>query len=607
MNKLLLPAMTLALVTLAQAQTAVTFPNTLPGSYSANSWPFNNTATSGFRTQFIYDGSMLGVNYPVLIQRLRFRRSSTSTTTGSQTQVTCSLSTSPVKWNALTTTFANQVGKDVKQIFKGTMQFNATPWYVDIKLKVPFLYDPSKGDLCFDFIRASGGVVTSPGPGGYHRGTAAAPFKANRVYGSPGSPTGRLNSGSAAANGYANACEVTFLPAKGLYAGFVAKPVLGKSPLKVQFTDKSYSSDAGGVKSWAWDFNGDNKIDSTLQNPTYTYTASAFDTYFDVSLTVTDAAHPKNTLTMKKFIRVNPSTAREEDFGKGTFNKSAPSPILMPKNTNHFISRTVRGFHFQAPGLFIVNGFECPNDHATKQTDQTVSVYRLKAAPPSYPTTLTPTAADLVFHGTGKAGTVLRPKAPIIFKKGEHFAILGACHSGATGNNYNSYGQGGWKTTVLKQPITCNRLIMQTDHKVNKGLGPIADDGSSFSIARVWVHVLGNTSTLVPELTSSARPILGTTTNLEFTGNLATAQAGVLFLGVGRMPVPIPTPFGSLLIKPPFLMNLVIPGGKGTIPVPIPNNNSLKGVVLDWQALVFDIPGGYFGMSNGTEWYLGLK
>ncbi|PIE24436.1 MAG: hypothetical protein CSA62_03940 [Planctomycetota bacterium] len=400
--------------------------------------------------------------------------------------------------------------------------------------------------------------------------------------------------------------SIIYTSGSGLFSSFNAVPTSGKSPLQVKFTDTTYTSSAGGVKTWAWDFDGDNKIDSTVQNPSYTYTATGFDKKFSVTLTTTDGTHPPSKITMKDLITVNPSKAMAEDFGKGTFNKPVPSPIVMPKNSSHYIYAHTRGFHFQAPGLFLANGFECPNDHATKQTDQTVSVYRLKAAPATFPATHTPTAAELVFHGTGKAGTILRPKSPILFKKGEHLAILGACHSGAAGKNYNSYGQGGWKTSVLNQPITCNRLIMQVDHKVNKGLGPIADNGTG-SIGRVWVHVLGNTSTLVPELTSSARPILGTTSNLLFKGNLATAQAGVIFLGVGRMPVPIPTPFGSLLIKPPFLMNIAIPGGNGTLPVPIPNSNSLKGVVLDWQGLVFDIPAGIYGMSNGTEWNLGTK
>ena len=40
------------------------------------------------------------------------------------------------------------------------------------------------------------------------------------------------------------------------------------SPLLVQFTDTTFTSDPGGVTSWAWDLDGDNVVDSTQQNMT---------------------------------------------------------------------------------------------------------------------------------------------------------------------------------------------------------------------------------------------------------------------------------------------------------------------------------------------------
>ncbi|MDD3136155.1 MAG: pectinesterase family protein, partial [Methanoregula sp.] len=50
-------------------------------------------------------------------------------------------------------------------------------------------------------------------------------------------------------------------------AAFTATPQSGDSPLKVQFTDTSTNSPT----SWAWDFENDGTIDSTEQNPSYTY------------------------------------------------------------------------------------------------------------------------------------------------------------------------------------------------------------------------------------------------------------------------------------------------------------------------------------------------
>jgi PKD repeat protein/methionine-rich copper-binding protein CopC len=54
-----------------------------------------------------------------------------------------------------------------------------------------------------------------------------------------------------------------------IVADFITDTTTGTAPLTVQFTDQS--TDATG---WSWDFNNDGVIDSTSQNPTWTYTAS---------------------------------------------------------------------------------------------------------------------------------------------------------------------------------------------------------------------------------------------------------------------------------------------------------------------------------------------
>ena len=53
-------------------------------------------------------------------------------------------------------------------------------------------------------------------------------------------------------------------------ANFAANTTNGTLPLAVQFTDKS----TGYITSYAWDFDGDGNVDSTAQNPSYTYTKS---------------------------------------------------------------------------------------------------------------------------------------------------------------------------------------------------------------------------------------------------------------------------------------------------------------------------------------------
>lgn len=63
-------------------------------------------------------------------------------------------------------------------------------------------------------------------------------------------------------------------------AAFTAAPTSGTAPLTVSFTDAS----SGQVTSWAWDFQDDGVIDSTAQDPSFTYTsAGSFTTRLTVS------------------------------------------------------------------------------------------------------------------------------------------------------------------------------------------------------------------------------------------------------------------------------------------------------------------------------------
>jgi parallel beta-helix repeat protein/predicted outer membrane repeat protein len=69
----------------------------------------------------------------------------------------------------------------------------------------------------------------------------------------------------------------------GPTADFSASPISGERPLTVQFEDRS---DPGTqpITSWEWDFDDNATIDSTEQNPSYTYTVAGT---YTVSLTVT--------------------------------------------------------------------------------------------------------------------------------------------------------------------------------------------------------------------------------------------------------------------------------------------------------------------------------
>ncbi|MCK5941092.1 MAG: PKD domain-containing protein, partial [Planctomycetes bacterium] len=119
-------------------------------------------------------------------------------------------------------------------------------------------------------------------------------------------------------------------PPAGLFASFSASPSTGASPLSVTFTDTSFTSDPGGVTSWAWDFDGDGVIDSTNSTDTFVYPACGS---YDVTLTVTDATHPTSTTTVVGAVVVDQVvadfTVAEIAPGTGLWqftDTSAPTP-----------------------------------------------------------------------------------------------------------------------------------------------------------------------------------------------------------------------------------------------------------------------------------------
>lgn len=75
------------------------------------------------------------------------------------------------------------------------------------------------------------------------------------------------------------------------FASFFANPMQGDAPLTVYFEDDTW----GNAVSYAWDFNGDGIVDSTVQNPpAYTYYNEGT---YDVSLTVVGASGISDTIT----------------------------------------------------------------------------------------------------------------------------------------------------------------------------------------------------------------------------------------------------------------------------------------------------------------------
>ncbi len=74
-------------------------------------------------------------------------------------------------------------------------------------------------------------------------------------------------------------------------AQFSATPTSGDAPLLVSFTDETSAT----VTAWAWDFDNDSVIDSTIQNPTHLYEIPGS---YTVTLTVTT---PEKDYTKKRY------------------------------------------------------------------------------------------------------------------------------------------------------------------------------------------------------------------------------------------------------------------------------------------------------------------
>jgi len=103
------------------------------------------------------------------------------------------------------------------------------------------------------------------------------------TYVSPGVYTVSLAvSNAGGSNSLVKTGYITVWTATPPVAGFTATPTTGDAPLTVQFSDTSVNA-----TSWAWDFNNDGTVDSTVQNPSYTYPSSGI---YSVKLTVGNVA-----------------------------------------------------------------------------------------------------------------------------------------------------------------------------------------------------------------------------------------------------------------------------------------------------------------------------
>ena len=103
----------------------------------------------------------------------------------------------------------------------------------------------------------------------------------------------------------------------GVLADFAASATRGTIPFSVQFTDQS----SGSPTSWAWDFDNDGTVDSTVQNPTHVYTTGGT---FTVKLVARNANTEGEQITADLIRAIGPSAV---SFTTST--TSGPAPLTV--------------------------------------------------------------------------------------------------------------------------------------------------------------------------------------------------------------------------------------------------------------------------------------
>jgi hypothetical protein len=276
-----------------------------------------------------------------------------------------------------------------------------------------------------------------------------------------------------------------------------------------------------------------------------------------------------------------------------------------------------RGFYFQTPIAFTITGLRVPDE--SNAGVQCVSVTVTPVAPPAYPATAT---GGQVFYANNVPSSQVIPCA-LSIAAGDYVGVLGAC---GTTTMKNSYGTGGFTSSVLGQPVTLYRYLTQTNLHLSGGNQPYSGITGTSSIARVEVYIVPSTgyalassygtgcgTPLPVSLTASARPVIGTTFNLV-SGNLpAGTQVGAAMLSFTQFNPGLPLgPIGmtgcqqytgldaSLLV--------LATGTTASLPIAIPSLPSLAGLHVFTQSASFSPGSNPLGVlaSNGLDLLLDL-
>jgi PKD repeat protein len=162
-------------------------------------------------------------------------------------------------------------------------------------------------------------------------------------------------------------------------AKFSATPLNGHPPVDVQFTDKS----TGNISAWEWDLNGDEVLDSTLQNPKYTYESTG---NYTVSLTVR-GLNGNDTEVKKDYIEIT----RCPYFADFTI-ESIPGNCQVEGNSTSCTGTTTVQFADKSTGNVTAWAWDFNNDGSIDSTVQNPSHVYSKNG--NYTVTLTITTPE---------------------------------------------------------------------------------------------------------------------------------------------------------------------------------------------------------------------
>jgi uncharacterized repeat protein (TIGR01451 family) len=143
-------------------------------------------------------------------------------------------------------------------------------------------------------------------------------------------------------------------------ADFTTNTTSGIAPLAVKFADNSTGI---GPLSYAWDFNGDGIVDSTIQNPTYTYMTPGT---YAANLTVTNAGGSSSkVMTISVHAPIEKPTA---SFSQNKYSGKIPLTVQFTdkslKNPTKYLWRFGDGgtseernprYTYERSGLYIVS------------------------------------------------------------------------------------------------------------------------------------------------------------------------------------------------------------------------------------------------------------